>query len=73
MDAKSVGLWIVALGVVTVFVGGAVYLGWLSWLGRLPGDLRIERPGFFLYFPLTSMILVSLVLSLFLSLLRKLF
>lgn len=70
---KSVGLWIVALGVVAVLVGGAVYLGWLSWFGRLPGDLRIERPGFSFYFPLTSMILASLVLSLILNLLRKLF
>jgi len=35
----------------------------LSSLGRLPGDLRIERPGFSLYVPLTSSILVSVALT----------
>lgn len=37
--------------------------GKLGWLGRLPGDLRIEREGFRLYFPLTTMILLSLLLN----------
>jgi len=40
-------------------------------LGRLPGDLLIDRPGFRLYVPFTSMILVSLVLSLIVWLLRR--
>lgn len=73
MDAKSVGLAIVVLGVAAILLGGAVYLGWFSWFGRLPGDIRIERPGFAFYLPLTSMILVSLALTLILNLLRKLF
>jgi hypothetical protein len=53
-------------------ITGLVLLGlalWLHmgpsvpWLGRLPGDLRIERPGFQLYLPLTSCLVVSAVLS----------
>lgn len=46
---------------------------WLSRLplGRLPGDLRIEREGFTLYFPLTTGLLVSAVISLVLWWLRK--
>ena len=46
---------------------------WLSRLpfGRLPGDIVLDRPGFRLYVPFTSMILASLVLSLILWLLRR--
>jgi hypothetical protein len=38
----------------------------LSWLGRLPGDVRVERPGFRLYVPITTSLLLSAVLSLLL-------
>jgi len=62
---------LVTLGVILVVVGLAwpwlVKLG----LGRLPGDIVIEREGFRFYFPITTMILVSLVLSLIFWLFRK--
>lgn len=46
---------------------------WLSHLpiGRLPGDLVIDRPGFKLFFPFTSMLLISLALSLILWFFRR--
>lgn len=44
----------------------------LPWLGRLPGDLRIERPGLRIYVPITTSLLLSLVLSAVLWLLSKL-
>lgn len=46
---------------------------WLSKLplGRLPGDIVIRKDGFSLYFPLTTMVLISLVLSLLLWLFRR--
>ena len=59
------GLVLVALGVLLSF-GPQIPL-----LGRLPGDLRIERPGFRLYLPLTSGLVVSLVLSALLWLLSR--
>ncbi len=40
-----------------------VLQGKLNWLGRLPGDIRIERENFRFYFPLTTMILLSLLLN----------
>ncbi|MCB9317263.1 MAG: DUF2905 domain-containing protein [Lewinellaceae bacterium] len=43
----------------------------LSWLGRLPGDIRIERENFNLYIPVTTMILLSVVLSGLLWLARR--
>lgn len=62
---------LIVLGLVLLVVGLA--WPWLSrlGLGRLPGDIRIERDGFGFYFPITTGIVVSLVLSLLIWLLRK--
>ncbi len=71
----DVGRWLLALGLVMVVLGLVwVYApGLLSWFGRLPGDIRIEREGFRFYFPLASMLLLSVGLSLFLNLLMRWF
>ncbi|MDD5035909.1 MAG: DUF2905 domain-containing protein [Methylococcaceae bacterium] len=43
-----------------------------AWFGRLPGDIRIEEENRFIFFPITSMLLISLVLSLLINwLMRK--
>ena len=57
------GLVLITLGVVLVVLGLLAWLGALSWFGRLPGDIRIERPGFRFYAPIVSMLLVSLLLT----------
>ena len=56
-----------------VLVATGLLWPWLSqWpLGRLPGDIRIERPGFSFYFPLTTGLLLSAVLSLLFWLFRR--
>jgi len=52
------------IGAVIFVLGFVLYLGpTIPFLGRLPGDIRIERPGFRLYFPFTSCLLVSAVIS----------
>jgi hypothetical protein len=63
--------WLIIVGALLILVGLA--WPWLSklGLGHLPGDIYIERKGFTFYFPLTSSILVSLVLSLLIWLFRK--
>ena len=63
---ESLGKLICALGIVLVAVGAGFWLlgDKLSWLGNLPGDIKIEQPGFNIYFPITSMLLISLSLSL---------
>lgn len=73
MASRGVGLLLVGLGVAAILVGLLVWAGWLSWFGRLPGDIRVERENVRFYFPITSMILVSIVLSLLLNLIRRLF
>ena len=74
--AVELGRALVGLGILLVAVGALVWL-WptvgsrVPLLGRLPGDIRIEREGWSLYVPLTSSILVSLVLSLAVWLLSR--
>jgi Protein of unknown function (DUF2905) len=73
MPSRGLGLLLVGLGVAAILVGLLVWAGWLSWFGRLPGDIRIERENARVYFPITSMILISIVLSLLMALLRRFF
>ncbi|HTR57916.1 MAG TPA: DUF2905 domain-containing protein [Casimicrobiaceae bacterium] len=62
---------LIALGVILVVAGLAwPFLAKLGF-GRFPGDFRIEREGFTFYFPLTSGLIVSALVSLILWLLRK--
>lgn len=63
------------LGVVLVGIGLVVWLAGdkFSWFGHLPGDIRVERKNMRFYAPITSMILLSIVLSLLLWLFRKFF
>ena len=44
----------------------------IPWLGKLPGDIRIERPGFSFTFPLTTCLLISVVLTLLANLFARL-
>lgn len=67
---SSSGLALIVIGVVLVLVGLLATTGALSWCGRLPGDIRIERGNSRLYVPITSMLLISLVLSLVSALVR---
>jgi membrane protein implicated in regulation of membrane protease activity len=67
------GKWLVVAGVVLIVAGVLAQSGLLSWFGRLPGDIRVERPGASFYFPITSMVIVSVALSLLLALARRFF
>lgn len=73
MSGRQVGAVLVVAGVALALVGALAWAGWLSWFGRLPGDVHIERPGFRLEAPLVSMLIVSVVLSLVVALVRRLF
>ncbi|MGH8929282.1 MAG: DUF2905 domain-containing protein [Egibacteraceae bacterium] len=68
---RSTGLLIIGIGIVLVVVGVLATTGALSWFGRLPGDIRIQGGRTRVFIPITSMILVSVVLSLLLALFRR--
>jgi hypothetical protein len=62
---------LITVGLLLVIVG--LVWPWLQkfGIGRLPGDILIERDGFRFYFPITTMIVISVVLSLILWIIRK--
>ena len=68
---KSIGTWLNIGGIVLVIMGVLANSGWLSWFGRLPGDIRIERENVRFYFPIASMIIISVVLTLIFYLLGR--
>lgn len=73
MTSQSVGALLITTGLVIALVGLLVWSGGLSWFGRLPGDIRIERPTARVYIPMVSMLLVSVGLSLLLYLINRFF
>lgn len=72
---QPIGKYIVIVGIAIVVIGLVVWLAGdkLGWFGNLPGDIRVERENFKFFMPITSMILLSIVLSLLLWLFRRLF
>lgn len=72
MEPRQLGKLVVIAGAAAIVVGLLIWSGWLSWFGNLPGDLRIEGERTRVYVPLTSMLLVSVVLSLVLQVVRRL-
>ncbi|TFV88459.1 DUF2905 domain-containing protein [Blastococcus sp. CT_GayMR20] len=68
---RDVGPLLVAVGVVVMLVGFLTWSGGLSWFGRLPGDIRIDRDNVRVHIPLVSMLIVSLLVSILLSLFRR--
>jgi len=69
LSVRELGKFIVVAGVVATLVGLVMWSGFVpKWLGRLPGDIRIERGNSSFYFPIVTCIILSIVLSLLLSL-----
>jgi hypothetical protein len=65
---QDIGRIVIVAGAIVVAVGVVLYMGWgtmlFGWMGRLPGDIRIERDNSRFYFPIVTCIVLSLVLSL---------
>lgn len=72
---SQLGKILIIIGVVLVIAGVILYFAGdrLNWIGRLPGDIRIEKENTRIYFPVTTMILLSVLLSLIMWIIRKLF
>ena len=72
---QSWGKYIVFFGITIVVIGVVVYFfgDKLHWIGRLPGDIRVERENSRFYFPITTMILLSLLLTLVVNVIKRFF
>ena len=63
---ENTGKYIIIVGALIIIVGVIIYFfhDKLNWIGRLPGDIRIERENFSFYFPFTTMVLLSILVNL---------
>lgn len=71
---ERIGKSIILIGIFIVIAGVIIWL-WgdkLKWLGKLPGDIRIEKENFSFYMPITTMIIISVVISAMLWLIKQL-
>jgi len=70
---STTGKYIIIIGAVLIIVGIIIYFfnDKLNWIGKLPGDIRIEKENFKLYFPLTTMLVLSLAVTLIINLIRR--
>jgi hypothetical protein len=71
-DLQSIGRILLVVGVLIALVGGALALGLrVPFLGQLPGDITIDRENIRVFIPLGTMIVLSLILTVFLNLLNR--
>ena len=70
---QNTGKYIVIAGIGIVVIGLLIYFfhDKLNWIGRLPGDIRVEKENFRFYFPITTMILLSALISAILWIIKK--
>ena len=70
---QNTGKYIIIFGAIIIVIGVVIYFlhDKLNWLGHLPGDIRVERENFRFYFPITTMIVLSVVLTLIVSLIKR--
>lgn len=70
---RNVGPFLVVAGIIIAVLGVLTWVGGLWWVGRLPGDIRIERGNVRIYIPVVSMLVISIVGSVVLTILLHLF
>jgi len=70
---SDTGKYIMLIGGAVVIIGLIIYFfhDKLHWIGHLPGDIRIEKENFRFYFPITTMILVSVLVTVIISVIPR--
>lgn len=71
--SQAAGKYIILIGIIIIIAGMAVYFfhDFFRWFGRLPGDIRIERKNFNFYFPVVTMIIISVVATILFNVIKK--
>ena len=66
----SIAKLLIFIGAFLLFSGLLLHYvpGLFNWFGKLPGDIRIEKKNTFIFFPITSMIVISIILTLIINL-----
>ncbi len=64
-ELNPLGKILIFFGVILILIGGVILLaGRIPWIGRLPGDIFIQRKNFSFYFPIATSIIISIILTL---------
>jgi H+/Cl- antiporter ClcA len=74
-EYKTIGILLIMVALIIALVGAVIYFAGasFSWFGNLPGDLKVERKNFTFYFPLATMLVLSVVLSIIIKLMLYFF
>jgi H+/Cl- antiporter ClcA len=74
MDQQT-GKYVLIAGAIIVAAGILIYFlhDYLKWIGKLPGDFRIEKENFRFYFPLATMLILSLVITILINIFKRFF
>jgi len=68
----SMGKMLIIFGVILIVIGLVFTYGpKIPWLGKLPGDISIKKDNFSFYFPITTSIIISIILTILFSIFRK--
>ncbi len=71
-ELNPLGKILILFGIILILIGGVILLaGKIPWIGRLPGDIFIQRKNFSFYFPIATSIIVSIILTLIFTLLNR--
>ena len=72
MDQQT-GKYLIAAGIFIIVAGVLIYFfhDYFKWFGKLPGDIRIEKENYRLYFPLGTMILISIAITLLINIFKR--
>jgi hypothetical protein len=69
---QYIGKFLIVFGILIIVIGGLLLLsGKIPWIGRLPGDIIIQKKNFTFYFPLATSILLSAILTLIFWIISK--
>jgi len=72
MAIESIGKSLIFFGIVLIVIGSLfVLFGKVPWFGRLPGDIIIKREGLTIYFPVATMVILSLLLTILFNIIGR--
>ena len=71
---QQTGKYIIIAGVFVLIIGILVYFfyDYFKWLGKLPGDIRIEKQNYQFYFPIVTMLVISIAVTVIVNILKRL-
>ena len=71
---QQAGKYLIISGIILIVIGIIIYFSGFrnNWIGHLPGDIRIEKENYKFYFPITTSLLISLLITVIVWIIRKL-